>query len=159
MSGKFDKFPDIKDMASTLLFSRGAKTIKTPEFRQVLLNQDDFQKNHKFYKKVRSKVDELINYVGKKGDVKDWIIPDLPTKEITFVKSYNKIVKDKEGPNLLLERDPVKISFENGDIKLLAEVENSIISSLQKTNNYIPNVFCSYSAYDLLRKEGLIEED
>ncbi|MEC7181520.1 MAG: hypothetical protein VXW15_02310, partial [Bdellovibrionota bacterium] len=109
--------------------------------------------------KVRSKVDELINFIAKKGDVRDWIIPDLPTKEITFVKSYNKIVKDKEGPNLLLERDPVKISFENGDIKLLAEVENSIISSLQKTNNYIPNVFCSYSAYDLLRKEGLIEED
>ena len=159
MSGKFNKFPDIKDMASTLLFSRGAKTIKTPEFRQVLLNQDDFQKNHKVYKRVQNKVDELIDYVGKKGDVKDWIISDLPTKEITFVKSYNKIVKDKEGPNLLLERDPVKISFENGDIKLLAEVENSIISSLQKTNNYIPNVFCSYSAYDLLRKEGLIEED
>ena len=41
-------------------------------------------------------------------------------------------MKDKEGPNLLLERDPVKISFENGDIKLLAEVENSIISSFKK---------------------------
>ena len=94
---------------------------------------------------------------NQKTDIQN--APDLPTKEITFVKSYNKIVKDKEGPNLLLERDPVKISFENGDIKLLAEVENSIISSLQKTNNYIPNVFCSYSAYDLLRKEGLIEED
>ena len=60
---------------------------------------------------------------------------------------------------MLLERDPVKISFDNGDIKLLAEVENSIISSLQKTNNFIPNVFCSYSAHELLIKEGLITED
>ena len=28
MSGKFDKFPDIKDITSTLLFSRGAKPLK-----------------------------------------------------------------------------------------------------------------------------------
>jgi HD superfamily phosphohydrolase len=159
MSGKFDKNPSIKDMASTLLFSRGAKTIKTQEFKQLLLNQDDFQKNYKIIKKAESKVKELLEVISKKGEEVDWIIPDLPTKEITFVKSYNKIVRDKVGPNLLLERDPVKISFENGEIKLLAEVENSIISSLQKINNFIPNVFCSYSAYDLLRREGLIETD
>ena len=159
MKGKFDKSPAIKDMASTLLFSRGAKTIKGQEFRQLLLNQDDFQKNYKIIKKVENKVKELTDFILKKGEEKDWIIPDLPTKEITFVKSYNKIVKDKVGPNLLLERDPVKISFDNGDIKLLAEVENSIISSLQKTNNFIPNVFCSYSAHELLIKEGLIIED
>ena len=56
-----------------------------------------------------------------------------------------------------MERDPVKISYDNGDLKLLVEVENSIVQNLQNTNNYLPNVFCSKSAYTLLLEEKVIE--
>ncbi|CAN0055279.1 unnamed protein product, partial [Chrysoparadoxa australica] len=86
-----------------------------------------------------------------------WVIPDIPTKQIVFVKSSKNIIAGNKSGNVLLERDPVKISYENGDIKLLAEVENSVISRLRKTTNFIPNIFCSEGAYDLLAKEGVIE--
>ena len=66
------------------------------------------------------------------------------------------MAKDSESGNLLLERDPVKISYANGDVKLLADVENSIISMMHQTTNFTPNVFCSQSAFDLLVKEGVI---
>jgi hypothetical protein len=85
------------------------------------------------------------------------MIADIPEKQIVFVKSSKNIVASNKSGNVLLERDPVKISYENGDIKLLAEVENSVISRLHNTMNFIPNIFCSESAHELLVKEGLIE--
>jgi HD superfamily phosphohydrolase len=156
--GDFDENPKIYDMAMGLLLEKGPKRVRHKDLRRVLLNQDNSSESDKVTKKAEAKVEEIREYLKKHGGPKDWIISDLPTKDITFVKSYNKIVKDSKGPNILLERDPVKISYENGDIKLLSEIENSTISILQNTKNYIPNVFCSQSAYELLSKAKLIEE-
>jgi hypothetical protein len=46
--------------------------------------------------------------------------------------------------------------MDNGDVKLLGDVENSIISNLQTKFNFVPNVYCSDSAYELLKSEGII---
>lgn len=158
MNGSLDKDEDIKDMAETLIFCKEAKYVKCDELKQVLLNQNDKQSNEKIYKKAESKVKEIKEFLDKNGTKKDWIIDDLPKKEIIFVKSQKMVVEASRSQNVLLERDPVKISYDNGDIKLLAEVENSVISRLDNTNNFIPNVFVSNSAYDLLRKHGLVDE-
>ena len=72
------------------------------------------------------------------------------------MKSRKKLVKSKTNENLLLERDPAKILMDNGDVKLLSDVENSIISDLQTKFNFVPNVYCSDSAYELLVREGVI---
>ena len=87
------------------------------------------------------------------------MIYDIPKKAIMFVKSPKNVAKNssQQHSNVLLDRDSVKISMENGEIKLLAEVENSLISKLYNSNNFIPNVYCSNSAYDLLLAEGVIE--
>jgi uncharacterized protein len=45
--------------------------------------------------------------------------------------------------------------MDNGDVKLLGDVENSIISDLQKKFNFVPNVYCSDSAYEILLEEGI----
>ena len=155
-NGDLDKVPAMKDMAKTLLLEKGARHIPVDEFKQRLLDQDDPQTNDKLVKKAEAKVDEIKAILQKKGRAEDWILPDLPTKKIIFVQSPKNLAKGASSSNLLLERDPVKISYENGDIKLLADVENSIISRIHKSTNYTPNVFCSQSAYDLLLKEGVI---
>lgn len=59
--------------------------------------------------------------------------------------------------NVLLQRDPVKIAMEGGEVKLLAEVDNSLISKLFNSNNFIPNVYCSHSAYKLLLDNKVID--
>ena len=84
---------------------------------------------------------EIQRILKEKGTPLDWIVVDLPKKNIVFVKSRKKLVKSKTNENLLLERDPAKILMDNGDAKLLSDVENSIISDLQSKFNFVPNVY------------------
>ncbi|MDD0853887.1 HD domain-containing protein [Halobacteriovorax sp. GB3] len=159
LNGTLDKYPKIKDMAKALLLKTGARAIRCDEFKQRLLNQEEETANMKIYKRAEQKVQEIQDILDKKGGPEDWILPDLPKKDIIFVRSPKLLAKDAAGAkqNLLLERDPVKISYENGEVKLLADVEDSIISRLYNSTNYTPNVFCSESAYRLLVQEGVIE--
>ena len=154
--GTFDKNPRIKDLANCLLFEIAPKTVKCEEFKQRILNQDEEHVFEKIVRKAEDKVKEIKDILKKKGTDKDWIVEDLPKKHIIFVKSRRKLVKSKSSENLLLERDPAKILMENGEVRLLGDVENSIISDLQTKFNFVPNVFCSDSAYELLKAEGII---
>src|SRR5690606_32273743 len=155
-TGGFDKNPRIKDLAYSLLFAKAPRTIRCEEFKQRILSQDEDHVYDKIVKKAEAKIEEIKEILKKKGTDKDWILVDLPKKNIIFVKSRRKLIKSKTGENLLLERDPVKILMDDGDVKLLGDVENSIISDLQTKFNFVPNVYCSDSAYELLRAEGIV---
>lgn len=155
-SGAFDKNPRIKDLAYCLLFEKAPRTIRCEEFKQRILSQDEDRVFEKIVKQAEAKVKEIQKIIDEKGGPSDWIVADLPKKNIVFVKSRKKLVKSKTGENLLLERDPAKILMDNGDVKLLSDVENSIISDLQTKFNFVPNVYCSDSAYELLQREGVI---
>jgi uncharacterized protein len=155
-SGEFDKNPRIKDLAYCLLFEHAPRTIRCEEFKQRILSQDEDHVYEKIVKRAEEKIKEIKDLLKRKGTEKDWIVVDLPKKNIIFVKSRKKLVKSKTNENLLLERDPAKILMENGDVKLLGDVENSIISDLQTKFNFVPNVYCSDSAYALLIKEGVV---
>jgi HD superfamily phosphohydrolase len=156
VSGTFDKNPRIKDMAYSLLFEKAPKTIRIEEFKQRILNQDEEQAYDKIMKRAEDKIKQIKDVLKKKGGEGDWILEDLPKKHIIFVKSKRKLVKSKTSENLLLERDPAKILMDNGEVRLLGDVENSIIESLQDKFNFVPNVYCSDSAYNLLKAEGII---
>ena len=84
------------------------------------------------------------------------MIVDIPKKNIVFTKSKKRIIQDTENQNLLLERDPAKIKNSDGEVQLLVDIENSIISQIQNTFNFIPNVYCSESAYELLKSENIV---
>ncbi len=159
ISGELDKVPHIKSMAESILLHKQACSIRLPEFEQRLIAQDDQSTYEKHVRKAEQKVKEIQEIVRAKGKSHDWVIPDIPTKDVVFVKSPNNIVKDSTGPNVLLERDPVKILFENDQIKLLAEVENSVMSKLQQSKNFTPNLYCSAGAYELLKQEGVVAQD
>lgn len=158
-NGDFDKNPKMKDMAKVILLATGGKAIRCEEFKSRLLSQDDPAAVEKYYKKAHAKAAEIKEFLEKKGGPADWIITDIPKKSIMFVKSPKNVAKNSSAQlsNVLLDRDPVKISMENGEIKLMAEVENSLISKLFNSNNFIPNVYCSTSAYELLLSAGMID--
>ncbi len=155
VNGEFKKNEKIQELSEMLLFERSPKTVKCEEFEQKLIMQNDPHDLDKVLKKVHEKIHEIELCIKKKGSSKDWIVVDLPTKNVLFTKSFQKIVKHKSYDNLLLERDPVKIFFPDGEVKLLVEVDQSIISKIQNLVNFIPNVFCSESTQELLRREGL----
>lgn len=156
ISGEFDKSPRIKDMAYCLLFAQAPRTIRCEEFKQRILSQDEDHVYERIVKQAEAKIKEIKDIIKKKGTEKDWVLEDLPKKNIIFVKSRKKLVKSKSGENLLLERDPAKILMDNGEVRLLGDVENSIISDLQTKFNFVPNVYCSDSAYELLKTEGVV---
>ena len=159
LNGDLDKNPKIKDMAKTILLATGGKAIRCEEFKSRLLSQDDPQALEKYSKRAIQKAHEIEEFLKKKGDPAHWMIYDIPKKAILFVKSPKNVAKNSssQSANVLLDRDSVKIVMENGEVKLLAEVENSLISKLFNSNNFIPNVYCSTSAYELLLSEGVIE--
>ena len=146
----------MKDIAHSLLFEKSPKTIRLDEFRQRILNQDDTTTNEKIIKKAHDKVEEIRNFLKKNGSEADWLVVDIPKKSIVFVNSKKKIIKNKTFSNLLLERDPAKILTENGDVQLLVDIDNSVISTLQNTFNFVPNVYSSESAHTLLKDSGII---
>jgi HD superfamily phosphohydrolase len=156
LDGFFDKDPGMKDIAECLLFAKSPQAIRSPEFKQRILNQDQNDAHEKYHKKAFEKVEEIKSFLKKNGSDKDWLIVDIPKKNIIFTKSKKRIIKDQKSPNILLERDPTKILTDSGEVQLLVDVENSIIAQIQNTYNFVPNVFCSQSAYDLLSENGVI---
>lgn len=156
--GFFDDNLRMKDIAYSLLFAKSPKVIRSPEFKQQLLNQDDKQTQEKVIKKAQEKSKQIQDYLKKHGDKRDWVLEDIPQKSIIFVRSKKMIIKKLEGDNYLLDRDPVKILMDSGDTKLLVDVEESIISKLQNTINFIPNLYCSESAYKKLVDAGVISD-
>lgn len=153
----FDKDLRIKDIVECLLFEKSPRTIRCKEFKQRILNQDEASTNEKYHKRAHDKVKEIESVIKKKGGEKDWIVVDIPKKSIVFTKSKKRIIKDQEFQNILLERDPTKILTESGEVQLIVDVENSIIAQIQNSYNFVPNVFCSESAYELLKAEKVIE--
>lgn len=155
LEGFFDKNIRMKEIAECLLFEKSPKSIRLPEFKQKLLSQDEDEFQEKFHKKAWDKVEEIKSFLAKNGDKEDWLVVDIPKKNIVFTKSKKQIIKSQKSPNFLLERDPAKILTETGEVQLLVDMENSIIFQLQNTYNFVPNVYCSESAHKLLKRNGL----
>ncbi len=149
--------PRINSMAKSLLFEVSPRTIKDDAFKQRILDQNDQSENTKILKKARDRYQEMREYLQKQGKAEDWIIEDFPKKDIYLVKSHKRVVKDKTQANVLLERDPVKILTESGNVLLLSNFENNLVSKLQRNFNFIPHVFCSQSAYESLEAGGFIQ--
>lgn len=154
--GFFDKDIRIKEIAECLLFEKSPKSIRVSEFKQRILNQDDKETNQKYFKKAMDKVDEIRAILKKHGGPNDWLVVDIPKKNIIFTKSKKRIIKEQTSPNILLERDPTKILTDSGEVQLLVDVENSIIAQIQNSYNFVPNVYCSQSAYKILEENGLL---
>jgi HD superfamily phosphohydrolase len=157
VQGEFNKNQRIKEITEALLFEKSPRSVYCEEFRQRILNQDEVDKNEKFHKKAIEKVSQIKKVIEKKGGKGDWIVVDIPKKNIVFTKSKKRIIKDQQSSNVLLERDPTKILTDTGDVQLLVDVENSIIAQIQNAYNFVPNVYCSDSAYQLLLKEKVLE--
>jgi len=154
--GKLDKNLRIKGMVESLLFSKSPVSIKSDVFQQKILDQNNSSENAKILKSARDKFQELSRYLDKHGNENDWIIEDLPKKDIYLVKSEKRVIKGMTQGNVLLERDPVKILLKSGNLILLSSVEHHLISHLNKSSAFIPHVFCSPGAYDVLEKSGLL---
>jgi hypothetical protein len=149
--------PHTNELIEMLLYRRAPKTVHHPEFEHRILESSGSEKEReKRIKRIRAIVSDFEDVIEKHGNGDEWIIADIPAKDIAFTMSRERLnKKERKGP-LYLELEPVKIVTKRAGVKLLVEVENSIVKRLAGYINFVPNVYANESAMRLFKAKKLL---
>lgn len=150
----------VNEWIEMLLYRRAPKTIRHPELQHRILETKGADRDRsKRIKRIESFTDHCQDIIDQHGRGGEWILADIPQKDIAFTASLEKAVKLAEGKPLYSLRDPVKIVTKSGKPKLLIEIDNSIIKRLAHYINFVPSVIGSRAARDLLIKRKMIPDE
>ena len=149
--------PHTNELIQMLLFRQAPKTVHHPEFEhRILESKGSVTERERRIKRIRAVVSDLERVIDQHGTGKEWLLADIPNKDIAFTLSKDKLLKkERKGP-LYLEQEPVKIVTKRSGVKLLVEVENSIVRRLSDYINFVPSVYANESAFKLLKAKKLI---
>ena len=150
--------PHTNELIEMLLFRKAPKTLYHPEFEHRILESTGSETERaRRIKRIKAIVGDLESTIEEFGTGKEWILADIPTKDISFTASKEKLMKssNRKGP-LHLELEPVKIVTKRGGPKLLVEMENSIVKRLSNYINFVPSVYANDSAMKLLKSKKMI---
>lgn len=148
--------PKVNEWIEMLLFRRPPKTIHHPLFDHKLLENLPDSDRQKTIAKIRDKVEEMETVLKKHGTGKEWILSDIPDKDVMFTKPLGSVVKKRSHENLYRETEPIKVVGKDGKPTLLVERENTLMKHLSGVINFVPNVYGNESAHKLLKAKGLI---
>ena len=149
----------VRELVEMLLYRKAPKTIHHPAFEhRIVVDENDAEERDKRIAKVYKKTEEFQRAIDKHGIGHEWILVDVPEKDIVFTRPLSHIVKKRSGENLYRERDPVKVVDRHGKPTLLVERENTLMKHLSGFVNFVPSVYANESAYKLLKSRGLIED-
>ena len=95
---------------------------------------------------VTENVETLL---ARKGTGKEWILADIPEKDVVFTTGLTKLRRRTSLP--YQERDPIKLVARDGTPSLLVERENSLMRHLANYINFVPSVYANDAAIHLLR--------
>ncbi len=149
--------PHTNELIEMLLYRRAPKTVHHPEFEHRILESSGSEKEReKRIKRIRAIVSDFEGVIEKYGNGDEWILADIPSKDIAFTMSRERLnKKERKGP-LYLELEPVKIVTKRAGVKLLVEVDNSIVKRLAGYINFVPNVYANESAMRLFKAKKLL---
>jgi hypothetical protein len=152
------KDPRIAELTEMLLYRHPPKTVIHPLFTHRILEvgRSEDEKN-KLVAKVRAFVQKLEGVLEKHGTGKEWLVADIPEKDVVFTSGFKNIVKKRSSDNLLRQRDPIKVVAKDGTPSLLVERDNTLMKHLSGFINFVPSVYANESALRLLQTRGLLE--
>lgn len=151
------KDPRTLELTEMLLYRRSPKTIHHPLFaHRILEAQRKSDERTKLITKIKSTVEEMEHIIQKYGTHNEWILADIPEKDVSFTSGLDLIIEKRSQDNLYLERDPVKIICKDGSPTLLVQVENSLMRHLSRLINFVPSVYGNNAALKLLRSRGVL---
>jgi len=139
-----------------LLYRHPPKTLHHPLFEHKLLQADSGDKA-KLTAQVRAKIEEFEKVLKKHGTGREWILADIPEKDVVFTRGLSQVVKKRKADNLYREPEPVKVVSRDGKPSLLVERDNILMNHLSGLINFVPSVYANDSAAALLKSRGLIE--
>jgi HD superfamily phosphohydrolase len=160
---KLLKEPKLQDLTEMLLYRRAPKTIEHPLFKHRILKDDPTEvQKEELVRSIRKTAARFEQALEKYGTGREWILVDIPEKDVVFTHGVKHIIGKKNGSRplrggaLYRERDPVKVIARDGTPKLLSERENSLMGHLSGFINFVPSVYGNDAAFRLLRKRGLL---
>ncbi len=152
------KNPQISELTEMLLYRHPPKTVHHPLFsHRILASNGNEHEKEKLITQINRFVGELQSVLDKRGTGKEWLLADIPEKDVVFTRGIGHIVKKRSTDNLYKERDPVKVVSKRGTPALLVELENTLMKHLSGFINFVPSVYANESAIKLLRSKRLIE--
>ena len=150
--------PQTMELIEMLLYRHPPKTVKHPLFAHRILAVDASEREKKkLIARIGEQVREFEAVLKKHGTGKEWILADIPEKDVVFTRGMSHIVKKRSGDNLYRERDPVKVVSKDGKPSLLVERDNTLMKHLSGFINFIPSVYANEAAVKLLKSRGLLE--
>jgi HD superfamily phosphohydrolase len=151
------KDPKINELNEMLLYRHPPKTVHHPLFEHRFIASDGNEdEKTKLIKQIRALVAEFEAVLKKHGRGNEWILADIPDKDVVFTRDLSHIVKKRSSENLYRERDPVKVVLKSGKPQLLVERENTLMGHLSGFINFVPSVYANDSALQLLKSRGLL---
>ncbi|OFZ21655.1 MAG: hypothetical protein A2X94_07850 [Bdellovibrionales bacterium GWB1_55_8] len=155
---KLIKDPRIAELTEMLLYRHPPKTLNHPLFsHRILKAEGNENEKKKLIGKIRAKVLEFEKVLEKHGTGKEWILADIPEKDVLFTRDLGHIVRGRISDNLYSERDPVRVVSRAGKPSLLVERENTMMAHLAGFINFVPSVYANIPAMELLNARGLLD--
>jgi len=150
--------PRIAELIEMILYRRPPKTLRHPLFEHRLLKTDSSeQERAKLIGQIQKKLAEFEAVLQKHGTGCEWILADIPERDVVFTRAMHQVIKKRKSDNLYQERDPIKVVSKSGKPQLLVERENTLMKHLSSFINFVPSVYANESATRLLKARGLVE--
>jgi HD superfamily phosphohydrolase len=149
------KDPRIAELTEMLLYRRPPKTVHHPLFEHKLLKADSGEKE-RLTGQIRAKIEEFEHVLKKHGTGREWILADIPEKDVVFTRGLSHIVRKRKADVLYREPEPVKVISREGKPSLLVERDNILMNHLSGLINFVPSVYANDSAMALLKARGLV---
>jgi HD superfamily phosphohydrolase len=162
------KDPVINEQMRMLIYRIAPRTVRLPESRHRILeidNDGSLSQKKTAIRKLEDRLAEIEHIFQKQGRGTEWIIADIPTKDVIFTKHIHSVAgtsprrKKSSTHEYHNDRDSIKIVDKYGNPSLLIERSNSLVGRLTRYVNFIPNVYCNQAAYDLLSKKRIVTEN
>jgi HD superfamily phosphohydrolase len=156
---KLIKDPRISELTEMLLYRKPPKTVRHPLFDHKIMPVEGSEKEkERLIKRIREKVSEMESVLKKYGTGREWILADIPEKDVVFTKGLAQVVKKRSSDNLYREVEPVKVVSKQGKPSLLVERDNTLMKHLSGFINFVPSVYANEPALLLLKQRGLVEK-
>lgn len=147
--------PLIRELAEMIARRVPPAQIKIPPVSPTLIQSEQ----HRL--EVIDRVQKAMNWLVqemKEVCPNDWIINDIPTRDVIFTKSNELLKKDKTAKSNLKTRDSVKVLTRQGEARLLIDMSHSILSILSQYRNFIPRIYVSPTTFETLEKKGVLKK-
>jgi HD superfamily phosphohydrolase len=138
------------ELIKMLLYRKAPKSVRHPAFEHRIIN-DDLSVKTMHLKQIHKTVAAMNECLEKYGTGKEWLLVDIPTKDVIFTKGLKRL-----GKGGMQNYEPIKVVGRDGKASLLVERSNSLMKHLSHFMNFVPNVYANEAGLELLKKKKLL---